>query len=302
MLFVILCMVGCTRRDPGADRKIVIRVDDHVLTLAEFNAIFEQMRSSAGGDETGHPGMLQEARNNVLLQLVEEMIIVRRAQEIQVDISPGELDGNLQEQRKNDSEEGFQYLLLRYALSYEAWKERRGRRMLVERVIQEDLMKNLSVSPREIKAYYDAHEDQWTHGDGLRAFHILLEDKDEAERILGQLQNGDDFSAAARLHSVAPEAESGGDMGWVYRGELPESLENPLFDTAPGALSPVVRSPFGFHIFKVTEKKEAGRLDIEDCIEEIKDRIMRERMEAAYGPWLAGLRKRYRVEVNQDLI
>lgn len=304
-VITLVWVLGCSdtgTTDRGAQDKVVIRVDDCVLTLAEFNEYFDQTRMSLSAGRAQSHEALQQARLGLLLELVEEMIILRRAEELDLDLSPGELDDAVRDMQEGYAEEGFKDLLLKQAVSYASWKKALRRRLLVEKVIGEDLLKAMSVSPEEIKAYYETHGDEWAQAEVVRVRHILLQDEAEAERILEGLENGEDFAALARLHSVAPEGKAGGDMGWVSRGQLPESLEEPLFKTAPGGLSPVVKTPFGFHIFQVMEKREAGKARIEDCVEKIKERIREERLEAAYGPWLAGFQKRYDIEINKEII
>jgi parvulin-like peptidyl-prolyl isomerase len=67
-------------------------------------------------------------------------------------------------------------------------------------------------------------------------------------------------------------------------------------------VSPVVKTPYGFHIFQVMEKRETSKPKIEECIERIKEGIKKERLGTAYGPWLARLRSRYRIEINKEVI
>jgi len=302
-LLILSLVSGCVGRgDSNAENRVVIRVDDRMLTLAQFNEYFGPISvswsvHSAKDDET-----IAVARNRFLFQLVEEMIILRRADELDLDISARELDHAVGDLQKDYSEEDFENMLLKQAISLEAWKESLRRRLLVQKVIQEDLLKKVSVSQEEIGAYYDQHGQDWADGGIIRARHILLRDKAEAKSVLKRLQGGDDFVALARLRSEAPEAERGGDMGWVARGQLPECLEGPLFKVKPGNLSPVIKTPFGFHIFQVIDKRESGKLKIEDCIEEIEDRIKKERVDAAYGPWLANFRDRYDIEINKEMI
>ena len=303
-VIALLWLLGCS--DTGSDGsdkdKVVIRVDDRVLTLGEFNEYFDQTRMGLGAGDGKNREAVREARLGLLLELVEQMIILRRGEELHIDLSADELDAAVRDIQREYSKEGFQDLLLKKAVSHEAWKKALRRRLLVEKVIHEDLSKNMSVSPEEIKAYYDRHGDEWVQAEVVRVRHILLRDEAEADRLLERLKAGEDFAAVARLHSIGPEGEGGGDMGWMSRGQLPESLEGPIFKTGPGALSPVVKTTFGFHIFQVMEKKEAGKVRIEDCIDKIKDLIKEEKLEAAYGPWLARFQKRYNVEINKEFI
>jgi parvulin-like peptidyl-prolyl isomerase len=301
---VILCLIsGCSKKsDMSAEDQVVIRVDNRVLTLAEFNEYFEPIRMSCDKEQAQNGVTMREARLGFLLQLVEEMIVLRRADELHLDISPRELDEAVRDFQKGYPEAGFEYLFLKQAISFEAWQERLKKRLLVEKVIRKELLKEVSVTPQEIKDYYDKHWKEWSHGKEIRARHILLPSEDEATNILKRLQNGDDFATLARLHSIAPDAQNGGTMGYVVLGQLPGCLEEPLFHLERGTVSPVVKTPYGFHIFQVMEKRETSKPKIEECIERIKQGIKKERLGTAYGPWLARLRSRYRIEINKEVI
>ena len=302
-LVILSVISGCSNRsDTSAGNQVVIRVDDRVLTLAEFNEYFEPTAMSCEDEETQDGVTMRETRLRFLLQLVEEMIILRRADDLHLDISPQELDKAVGDFQKNHSEPGFEYLFLKQAISFEAWKQRLKRRLVVEKVIRKELLKEVSPTPQEIRDYYDKHWKEWNQEEEIRARHILLPSNDEAKNILKRLQKGEDFANLARHHSAAPEAQNGGDMGYVVRGQLPECLEKPLFALELGDVSPVVKTPYGFHILQALEKREAGKPKIEECIEKIRDGIQKERLETTYGSWLAELRSRYRIEINEDVI
>lgn len=302
-LILFLLVSGCSNKgDTAAENQVVIGVDDRVLTLAEFNEYFEPIRMCCDETQAENSGAMREARHRFLLQLVEEMIILRRADELSLHVSPHELDEAVADFQKDYPEGGFEDVFLCQAISFEAWKERLAKRLLMQKVIQKELFKKISVTPQEIKDYYDKHWQEWSHGEQIRSRHILLPSEDQANNILEQLENGDDFAALARLHSVAPEAQCGGDMGYVVRSQLPGCLEETLFELDQGAVSAVVKTPYGFHIFQVIEKRQASKPNIEDCIEKIKQDIQKERMGAAYGPWLARLRSRYCIKINKEVI
>ena len=295
--------VGCSNQaGKSAQDRVVIRVDNHVLTLAEFNEYFEPTRLNFDGQDGRDNHALQEARKSFLLQLVEEMIIIRRAEELHLSISAEELDEAVRDIQKDYPQADFEDMFLKQAISFEAWKERLSRRLLVEKVMRKDLLKDDSVTIEEMRDYYNKHREDWTSGEEVRARHILLPTGDQAKKVLQALKDGETFSTLARRYSIAPEAEFGGDMGYVARGELPISLETPLFDLSPGEVSPVVKTPYGFHIFQLIEKRQTPVPDIEESVERIKQEILKQRIEAAYGPWLAELRSRYHVEVNMEII
>jgi parvulin-like peptidyl-prolyl isomerase len=299
-LFIAL---GCSKQGERSARdQVVIRVDHQVLTLAEFNEYFEQTSLSSDSEDDPDNNAVRQARNSFLLQLVEEMIIMRRAEELHLSISPEELDVAVLEIQKDYPKEDFEDMFLKKAISFEAWKERLRKRLLVEKVMREDLLTEDSVTIEEMRDYYNKHREDWSRGQEIRARHILLSTEDQANKVLQSLQNGEAFATLARQHSIAPEAQFDGDLGYVVRGELPSSLEEPLFELEPGEVSSVVKTSYGFHIFQVTEKRETPVPNIEESVERTKQEILKARIEAAYGPWLADLRSRYHVEVNTEMI
>jgi parvulin-like peptidyl-prolyl isomerase len=303
ILFVLLLVSGCSSRSStGAGGQAVIQVDDLVLTLAEFNEFFEPLRINYAKEPTGASLDLRQARLRFLLQLLEEMIVLRRAEELDLHVSSEEIEGAVNRIEGDYGKESFKAMFMKQAVSLHTWKERLRRQLLIDKVTRKELLKKISVTPKEIRDYYEQHRKEWTHGKQIRVRQILLHDKDEAKLVLGKLKKGEDFSALARAHSIAPESEQGGDMGYVARGQLPKCLEDPLFRLTKGRVSPVIKTPYGYHIFKVVEEKDAGEPKIEDWIEKIKARIQQEKLEAAYGPWVAKLRSGYRITVNKELI
>ena len=301
-LFFGVFLVSCTSKTgTEGQAQPVIRVDDNVLTLSEFNAFFEPLKMNYSTEE-GQEHSLREARARFLLELIEEMIILRRAEELDLWVSPEELQQALSSVEEDYDEESFQNMFMKQAISPEAWKERVRRQLLVEKVLNQDLGVRISVSPDEMRQYYDEHRDEWGIGEQVRVRHILVSEKKLADDLLTRIRNGEDFATLARQYSTAPESKQGGDLGYVERGTLPESLDRNIFLLAEQKVSPVIKTQYGYHIVKVIEKREAGQQTMDDRIEEIREQIKRQKLETAYGPWLAELRSRYKISVNKEII
>ncbi len=90
----------------------------------------------------------------------------------------------------------------------------------------------------------------------VRASHILVKTREEAQQILGQLKNGAKFEDLARSKSQCPSGkQQGGDLGWFGKGRMVKQFEDAAFSLNKGALSDVVQTKFGFHVIKVTDVK-----------------------------------------------
>jgi parvulin-like peptidyl-prolyl isomerase len=126
--------------------------------------------------------------------------------------------------------------------------------------------------------------------------------EDEAQDLLERIQQGDDMGELARNYSAAPEALQDGDVGWVARGELEESMEKALFSLPEGKISGIVKTPYGYHIFQVTGNKPEGIRELPEVVQEIESHLLREKREAFCQKWLEELRKLIVVEVSEKLL
>ena len=86
----------------------------------------------------------------------------------------------------------------------------------------------------------------------VKASHILVKKRSEADRLLKELQSGADFAELARKHSTCSSSKKGGSLGFFTRGKMVKPFENAAFSLAKGELSEVVKTEFGYHIIKRT--------------------------------------------------
>ena len=86
----------------------------------------------------------------------------------------------------------------------------------------------------------------------IKASHILVKKRSEADKLLKEIQTGTDFAELARKHSLCSSGKKGGSLGFFTRGKMVKEFEKAAFSLAKGELSEVVKTEFGFHIIKRT--------------------------------------------------
>ncbi len=89
-----------------------------------------------------------------------------------------------------------------------------------------------------------------------RASHILVKDRDLAQRLLKQIKKGPGrFESLAKEHSTCPSASKGGDLGWFGQGKMVTPFEAACQNLSPGSFSNVIQTQFGYHIIKLTGRR-----------------------------------------------
>jgi len=120
----------------------------------------------------------------------------------------------------------------------------------------------------------------------------------KAEGILKQVKAGKDFAALAKENSQDPgSAVNGGDLGFFRAGQMVPPFDAVAFKLAPGAVSDLVETQFGFHIIKVLEKRPAQTAPLADVSAQLKQYLETQNRQRETTAFLAGLRAKGKVEI-----
>jgi peptidyl-prolyl cis-trans isomerase D len=158
-------------------------------------------------------------------------------------------------------------------------EKRKVRYALIDMQASRDRMQ---ISAQDIQRSYDDNQQQYSTPEQVRASHILLktDGKDEAvvkkqaEDLLKQVRAGGDFAKLATEYSDDPASKvKGGDLDYFGKGQMVPEFDKVAFSLAPGQISDVVKSQFGFHIIKVIDKKAATTKPLAEVRTQIEDQL-----------------------------
>jgi len=111
---------------------------------------------------------------------------------------------------------------------------------------------------------------------------------------------GEDFAEIARLYSLSPDAEAGGDLGVFAKGQMPEKFDEIVFRYRVGSISKVVKSPYGYHIFKVEDRIRPRLQKLEEVQDQISAVIFQGRQETFFKEWLDSLKKQAKINIHLE--
>ena len=121
-----------------------------------------------------------------------------------------------------------------------------------------------------------AYNDQYSDATGTQEFnaaHILLKTENEAKDLITKLESGVDFAQLARAKSTGPSGPNGGALGWFGLGQMVPQFEQAVVIMDIGAISPPVKTQFGWHVIKLNEKREKPAAPLVDVRAQLIERL-----------------------------
>ena len=235
------------------------------ITLGEFNQLWEQVPEEY---------KLQLDKSMVLDQMISEKLLIQETKNMGL-----EKDKDVLEQIKKMTEQ-----------------------ILVQALIEREILNKVKVNDEEVLEYYEQNKDNFTEKEQVHLYNILLETEEEAQNILEQLKAGEDFSEIAIEKSTGPSAAQGGDLGYLTKGTIIPEIEEVVFALEVEELSEVLKTDFGFHILKITEKKPETVKAFEEVKEDIIQTLLPIKQKEAFENFLEELKGKTEIEINEEAL
>ncbi len=222
------------------------------------------------------PNMVEQYRTQIRGQALESMIVEQLlAEQIKkagINITDKDVDDKLSEiiaaQPGGMTMESFKAMLAAQGQSFEAIKGQ-----IKKTLGYEKLLGAVEVNDAEAKVFYDENKEDFNKPEQVKASHILIRPdpniadaneakakaKAKADNLLKKVKAGGDFAALAKENSDDPGSKvMGGDLGFFEKGAMVKEFGDAAFAMKAGQVSNVVETQFGYHIIKVTDRKEGG--------------------------------------------
>jgi peptidyl-prolyl cis-trans isomerase SurA len=267
---LLLVPLACAAQRITLVDRIVAIVNKEVITLSELDEAVGMAERELRRRGTPIP------ERSVLERQMLERLILNKAQ-LQLARSSGlrvdelQLDRAVERIAQNNKMTlaDFRQALERDDVSFDGWREQVREQMLLTRLREREVDDRVQVSDTELDLFLEQMKNR-PEAIEYNLAHILVRLPDQAsperiqaarsraEKALAAAHAGQDFASLAASFSDAPDALQGGALGWRNEDRLPELFATALAKLKPGEVSPVLRSPAGFHILKLVDRRGAG--------------------------------------------
>ena len=288
--------------------EIVAKVNGEIITRGEL----EKQRLVIDA-ELRQQGLIGRALDDAvakreaegLRDQIDQLLLVQKGKElnINVDADVNRRFAEIQSQSKVvDTDKFHDWLREQTGETYEDFRLLMKNQLLSQRVISEEVYRNVVIPKAEIEKYYNEHKTEFIRqemvslreilvsaGDGSTAKVAAAETK--AKGLVDKARKGEaKFTDLARQYSDAPTATSDGELGAFKRGDLAKEIDDIVFKQAKGYVTDPIRRPAGFEIYRVEEHYAAGQASMDEVESEINAKLMEPRVVPKVREYLTQLR------------
>jgi len=295
-------------QDPGA---MVASVNGVSINAGEVALTVKGLLAQygAGMPEEQLQALEPKLREQAVENLISKRLLIQEADKLNIQPTDQDIETEIANvSTQFPSPEVFQEQLAAMGVSQEQLRKDVQEHLKVKGVFEQATASLQPVTEEEINSFYAEKKDTFKVAEQVRASHILFKIEQDAseetralkrkeledvrERILG----GADFAELATEYSDCPSKQRGGDLGLFERGRMLKEFEDAAFAMAPGDISDVVETQFGYHVIKVTEHNEPRTLALEDVHDEVANYLKTSREETAFESYLQNLRQNAQIE------
>jgi peptidyl-prolyl cis-trans isomerase C len=269
-LFVVFTLFACGKTQTADKGPYLAKVGDVKITEADLESEMQNLPDYAQSMFEG-----KEGKKRFLDEVIKKEILYQEALKKGLDKGP-EFKQKLEEFKKLT---------------------------LISDLLEKEIMSKSGVSEQDMKDYYEKNKADFVATSQIKASHILVKTKEDAQKILERLNNGEKFEALAKEASIDKvSGKNGGELGYFSRGEMVPEFEKAAAMLKVGEVSKPVKTQFGYHIIKVTDKKTGPVVEFERVKDIIAQKLSGERQKEAFDSYLEGLKKDYKIDVNEKAV
>jgi peptidyl-prolyl cis-trans isomerase SurA len=286
---LLLVAAGCNRKPASND--VAATVDGRNIYRADVEKYYQNQTSGSEQQPVGEQAT--SLRLSILRELIDNEILMRRAEKLGLLATDEEVDAKLNEIKSPFTKEEFDARLKEKRITVADFKRDLRRSLTVDKVLNKEVSSKISISDQDITNYYNAHraefnliEPQYHLARMLVTaapnpqVHNLKNDKAQNEAdarkkiqtLLNRLDSGDDFGTLAMNYSEDTDTSTnGGDLGFQPESSLRTEAGSVIMKLKPGQYSPIIpignpatKQLFGFQIVKLIAKEPAGQRELSD--------------------------------------
>jgi peptidyl-prolyl cis-trans isomerase C len=288
---------------------VVANVNGESIGKAEFENAVRSVEGRAG--QPVPPDQRDRIYRQILDDLIRYKLLLQESRARKVAVPESEIDARIASIRgQYPNDEAFNGMLKQQNLTINQVRADMRDDIGVSNLLGAEVEPKVKVTPEEVSAFFKQNPENFQVPERVRASHVLItvpEGADasaksaalaKANTVLKDARAGKDFAELAKTHSQDPgSAPRGGDLGFFQPGDMVGPFNEVAFRLAPGAISDVVETQFGYHVIKVLEKQPGRTVPLEEARPRIEEYLRNASRDKFTQEFVQSLRSKGKVDV-----
>ncbi len=303
--------------------QVLVKVNGEIVTKTELEqrqiAALRQLNPNLRPDsDEALQKALTEVTPQVIVDAIDELLVVQRGKELGFAMSTEQFNSileNIKKENKIESDEALAAALKQEGMTMADLRRQLERTSLVQRVQQQEVMSKLQVTDTELKAYYDAHPNEFGTVPQVTLREITVavpvdpqginvgkddDAKAKAEEVRAKIIAGEPFARLAAEYSDSGSKANGGLVGPISKTDLSEDLQKAIAGLKDGGVTPALRTARGYQVVRVEKLQDSTTKPFEDAKNEIADKIANEKRKVEFDKFLDRLRGEAIIDWKND--
>ncbi|WP_211746225.1 peptidylprolyl isomerase [Paenibacillus sp. Marseille-Q4541] len=237
--------------------------------------------------------LVQLGGTSTLNNMITTELIDQAATEAKVSITEEDVNNEIESLKTQfGGEEALNAALAQSGMTIDDLKKNTEMQVKIRKILEP----KTTVKDEDISKYYEENKDTFATPEQVKASHILVATKEEADAIKKELDGGADFATLAKEKSTdTASATNGGDLGFFGKGDMVEEFEKAAFSLQNNEISQPIKSEHGYHIILKTDHKEATNPTLEDKKEEIRKILVDQQISELSTTWMTELQSKAKI-------
>ncbi len=329
LLAVPLLIIGCSKKKPKTApvtaaaapaaeetktpgkkvvEEILVVVNQHILTRRSFQQAVEQQNAALYRQFNGKEldEKLKEAREKTLQGLIDAFLIQDKAEELKFNIPDEYIRQGIETMKKENNlatDADFDRALkTSMGIGLDEFMKRQKQEALQRQVMGSEVYRKIAIEDQELRAWYVDHQDEYKLPSRFRVRELVIPkgatdaEREQAKVKLAEveqgLKGGKSFEELAKTYSASPSKDTGGDIGWMQRGFLRQSVEDAALKLQPEQISSPVETDKDYILLQLIANEDKRVQPFEDVKAKILEKLQEPKAQNAIDQYLSGLRVR----------
>lgn len=284
LAIAIISSIQCTSSTPSVSNKPVLKVNENIMSAKEFSNKLAMRLRELDSLAAKDPNVNTRVKDEIVNSFIVRSLMIDWALKNKISVSDSETEAETTRIRALYPDDlAFRRILAEESTSFADWQSNLKLNLLEKKVSMEINKNVVAPTDEEVRVYYVENKESFRKKERVYMHQIVLKDQIRAEYIKAELKK-EAFDALAKKYSIAPEAVSGGVVGWIEKDTV--DFFAPVFKWALNHVGDIITSPFGVHVIKITKKEPERIPTLEEEKAKIKRRIIELKEKSAYVSWI----------------